>query len=317
MSRRDFLQQVGVVAGAAALAACAPKGFQVTKEPAEEEAVANRFVLGVSTSIFPGQSISEQEYALLGQCGIASVEVGYEQARPALLDPSPHDKLIALVQDGQPPVFSLHAPYEPDRDLSLLDEERRLRAVGHAEQALELASQLGAKLVVIHGSQDPISPGTRVDRLAQARKSLASLVPKANVLNLRLALEMMPPEWLPAGVAEAFDMVEGVDPEVVGFCLDTNHANLTGNLSDIVHALGSRIWNVHLSDNDGLKQRHWMPFEGVIDWKAFLAALDEVNYTGPLHYELDPHPAGPEQGLREIEENFKRLLALMPGGTGD
>ena len=279
--------------------------------------VSNRFALGVSSSIFPGLFISEQEYALLARHQIEAVEIGYEQAGPALSDPGLYDKLVALLQDAHPPVFSLHAPYKPYRDLSFLDEERRLAAVRYAEEALELASLLGAKLVTIHGSQNPISADKRADRRAQARRSLADLVPKAQSLNLRLALEMMPPEWLPAGVAEAFDMVEGLDPEVVGFCLDTNHANLTGDLSEIVHALGPRIWNVHLSDNDGLKQRHWMPFKGVIDWKAFLAALDEVNYTGPLHYELDPHPAGPEQGLREVEENFKRLLALMPGGTGE
>ena len=110
-------------------------------------------------------------------------------------------------------------------------------------------------------------------------------------------------------------MVEGLDPEVVGFCLDTNHANLTGELADIVRALGSRIWNVHLSDNDGLRQKHWMPLKGVIDWEAFLAALPEIDYRGPLHYELDPHPAGPEQGLNEIRENFRQLVALASGGT--
>ena len=315
MSRREFLQQTGVVAVGAALAACIPQGSQVTKEPTEEGTVTDRFVLGVATSIFPGQSISEQEYGLLGQYAIASVEIGYEQGGPALLDPGLYDKLVALVQDAHPPVFSLHAPYRPYRDLSFLDEEIRLAAVRYAEEALELASLLGAKVVVIHGSQGTILPGTRSDRRAQARRSLSDLIPKANSLNLRLALEMMPPEWLPAGVDEALDMVKGLDPEVVGFCLDTNHANLTGDLSDIVHALAPRIWNVHLSDNDGLKQQHWMPFKGVIDWKALLEALADVNYTGPLHYELDPHPAGPEQGLREVEENFKRLLALVPGGT--
>jgi sugar phosphate isomerase/epimerase len=274
--------------------------------------MANRFLLGVSSSIFPGTSISEQEYALLGKYSIASVEIGYEQGGPALLDSSLYGKLVTLIQDAQPPVFSLHAPYKPYRDLSYSDEERRLAAVSYAEEALELASQLGAELVVIHGSQDRISAGTRADRRAQARQSLADLAPKAEELDLRLALEMMPPEWLPAGVDEAFDMVQGLDPKVVGFCLDTNHANLTGDLSEIVHALGPQIWNVHLSDNNGLKQQHWMPFQGVIDWPAFMAALYEVNYIGPLHYELDPHPVGPEQGLQEVKENFDRLLALVP-----
>lgn len=56
-----------------------------------------------------------------------------------------------------------------------------------------------------------------------------------------------------------------------------------------------------------------MPFQAVIDWKAFMVSLCEVNYTGPLVYELDPHPAGARQCLQEINENFARLQALVPG----
>jgi len=273
----------------------------------------HRFVLGVSSGIFPEQSISEQEYALLARYQIAVVEIGYEHAGPALCESRLRDELVALVQDFHPPVFSLHAPYEPDRDISLLNEERRLVAVGYAEEALEMASQLGARVVSIHGSEDPISPSERADRRAQARKSLASLATRAENLNLRLALEMMTPARLPANVAEALDMVESLDSHMVGFCLDTNHANLTGDLPEIVHTLGPRLWNVHISDNDGLKERHWMPFQGVIDWRAFMVSLCEVNYTGPLVYELDPHPAGARQCLHEIKENFARLQALVPG----
>jgi sugar phosphate isomerase/epimerase len=273
-------------------------------------------VLGVSTSIFPGESISEQEYALLERFGFRSVEIGYEHSLPALLQPRLGEYLVALCGHHQPPVFSVHAPYTPDRDLSALDQERRTAAVEHAKAALNLAHRLGARLMVIHASEDPIAAGTRADRLAQARASLAVLLPIARALNLRLAVEMMPPEWLPAGVNEAFDLVYGLDATGLGFCLDTNHANLTGDLTEIVRALGSRLWNVHVSDNDGKKQRHWMPLKGVIDWEALLAVLFEEDYTGPLHYELDVHPAGAEKGLEEICENFEHLVALFHDISG-
>jgi sugar phosphate isomerase/epimerase len=167
-------------------------------------------------------------------------------------------------------------------------------------------------LVVLHGSQEPLASSERAARRAQARQSLAELVPLARRWQVRLALELMPPEWLPAGVEEAFDIVNGLDPAVIGFCLDTNHANLTGDLSHIVRTLGARIWNIHLSDNDGVKQRHWLPFQGVIDWPTLLEALRAVQYEGPLHYELDPHPDGLERGLWEIARNFDRLQALAP-----
>ncbi len=274
--------------------------------------MAHNFVLGVSSSIFPDPSISEQEYALLAHNGFAAVEIGYEQAGPALDDPLLYEKLVAVSRQAQPPLWSLHAPYRPQRDLSVLDEAQRNVAVNHTVNALKLANRLGAKLVVVHGSQEPLTAGERAARRRQARRSLGDLVPHAKQWKMRLALEMMPPEWLPAGVEEAFDMVHDLDPEVVGFCLDTNHADLTGDLPAIVQALGSRIWNIHISDNDGIKQRHWMPMAGVIEWKPLLAALAAVSYQGPLHYELDPHPVSVAQGLAEIAENYRHLLALAP-----
>jgi sugar phosphate isomerase/epimerase len=274
--------------------------------------MSDSFVLGVSSCIFPESDISEQTYALLRQCQIAAIEIGTEHAGPALAERSPCTKLIALADQVSPYIYSLHAPYKPDRDLSLLDEQRRLVAVGHTEAALELASRLGASVVTIHGSEEPILMSERPARREQTRKSLASLVTKASRLNLRLALETMPPEWIPAGVVEAFDAVQGLDPNVIGFCLDTNHSNLTDDLAETVRALGSRIWNVHLSDNDGLNQRHWMPFQGVIDWEALMTSLCEVNYTGPLVYEVNPRPAGIVRGLEDIRDNFERLLSLVP-----
>ena len=95
-----------------------------------------------------------------------------------------------------------------------------------------------------------------------------------------------------------------------GFLPDTSHANLKGDLVEIVRVLGQRLWSVHLSDNDGIDQRHWLPLRGAIDWRALLAVLDEIAHAGPLFYELDPHPEGPERGVAEIAASFAQLLAL-------
>lgn len=268
-------------------------------------------ILGVSSGIFPGSAIAAAEYALFSRYHVVAVEIGYEHASAALADEFLRDHLITLVRSFDPPARSLHAPYT-DCDISVLDEERRQRAVIYLETVLELAVELKIDLVVVHASEEELAAHQRPARCAQARRSLASLTPKARALNLRLAVETMPPEWLPAGVSEAAELVRDLDPDTIGFCLDTNHANLTGDLPTIVRSLGSRLWNVHLSDNDGLRQQHWLPFQGIIDWQAFAESLIAVNYAAPLIYELDPHPAGPGRCLEEIEENFARLETLFP-----
>ena len=63
------------------------------------------FVLGVSTCIFPGESISVQDYALLERFGVLSVEIGYGHTGAALSQPSIREELVALCQDSRPSVF--------------------------------------------------------------------------------------------------------------------------------------------------------------------------------------------------------------------
>ncbi len=268
--------------------------------------------VGISSGTLRASALTARDVELVEQYAIRALEIGYEHAGPALADTNVRAQLVAVLRDVA--VASLHAPYRPERDLSLLDESRRKTAVRHAAEALSLASELGAGLVVLHGSEEKIYPAARHARLDQAHKSLSVLVALAADLDLRLALETLPPAWLPAGSTEAWQMLNGLDPERIGFCLDSNHANLTGDLGAITRSLGPRLWSLHISDNDGIDQRHWMPMRGIIDWRAFLQVLDEVGYAGPFIYELDVFAEGVERGLETIGDNVKKLLQLKTNG---
>jgi len=68
---------------------------------------------------------------------------------------------------------------------------------------------------------------------------------------------------------------------------------------------------LHLSDYDGIDEKHWMPGEGVIDWQAFMLALQEIDYTGPFNYEAKPHGDTPAEKIRDLEANFQMLTALL------
>ncbi|NKB69169.1 MAG: TIM barrel protein [Candidatus Latescibacteria bacterium] len=264
--------------------------------------------LGISSGTITAAPLSPRTYQLAQAHGVRAIEIGYEHTGPALVEAASWQSLAAATRLAQPPIWSVHLPYQPQRDLSALDEDQRRTAAEHAVQGLQLARDLGAGLAVLHASQDPIVPGSRGTRLDRARASLEELTRAARARHLRLAVETMPPQWLPAGLDEAHFLVDHLDPTVTGYCLDPNHANLTGDLGSIIKGLGPRMWSVHLSDNDGLEQRHWMPGQGIIDWPAFIAALQAANYRGPLIYELDPHPEGAEECLREIGANYQALF---------
>ena len=219
---------------------------------------------------------------------VAAVEIGYERSAPALAGHAQRQQMLEDSRGHRGFLRSLHAPYTPDRDLSNLDEARRRTAVANNLAALELTADLQIGIVVLHGSEDPIAEGTRPQRIASSLNSLQQLQEEARNLSVQLAVETMPPEWIPASLDEVAEFADALDPAVVGFCFDVNHSNLNADPAAYIDRFGSRIIAVHISDNDGVKQRHWIPGEGIVDWAAFAAALRRNDVQVPLMYEVEP-----------------------------
>lgn len=110
--------------------------------------------------------------------------------------------------------------------------------------------------------------------------------------------------------SEVERLLEGTDPEVVHWCLDTGHAALAGHEPvDQIRRWGHRLRYVHLKDvrADVVDRFHrerapfaeairWnvfgTPGSGCLDFPAIVAALREVGYTeGWLVVEADQDPS--------------------------
>ncbi len=191
-----------------------------------------------------------------------------------------------LVAEAEMQVWSVHAPFGGGVDLSAPDELARRESVGQIRRAYEVASALGANYVVVHAGVTTGDEDEQQIRLRQSLRSLNCLLKRACQLGVELVVE-----YLPANkprlcndstqIRQILSLCDGIP----GVCLDTNHANLREDLADATRALADWIVTVHLSDNDGEREMHMMPGEGVIDWSEFMDVLDEIDYEGPLVYE--------------------------------
>jgi sugar phosphate isomerase/epimerase len=84
------------------------------------------------------------------------------------------------------------------------------------------------------------------------------------------------------------------DSKHLGVNLDPSHFALYGNdVAWSVRRLGKRVKHVHVKDAFGrpgvFGETFYFPFlgEGVVDWRAFFAALREVDYQGFLSLEFE------------------------------
>ena len=125
-----------------------------------------------------------------------------------------------------------------------------------------------------------------------------------------VAVECLPRTCLCHTAEESLRLLDGLDERLFGVCLDVNHSNLREDVVRAARAYGRRIASTHISDNDGLDERHWLPGKGIIPWRDWVAALAGGGYRGPLIYEVggkafggipdEERPAAVARNLREV-----------------
>ena len=204
---------------------------------------------------------------------------------------------------------TVHAAFGGSLDLSSLDPTVRMAGIEAFSAALDLAVRMQAQIVVVHASAEPIHDEERAARIAEAKRSIRTMAGSAGSAGCRIAVELLPRSCLGNSAWELLALLEDVDPSTAGACLDTNH--LMGNfaaLPDAVRSLGPRLIALHCSDYDGVDEKHWPPLHGVIDWAAFLAALQDVGFSGPLNYEATLEGETPAERLEFLERNYAQLV---------
>jgi sugar phosphate isomerase/epimerase len=246
----------------------------------------------------------------LAEAGVRLIEIHGDQpdTHIDLMNELQVDALAALVGRIPVEVHSVHCafsrPSEDFWDISQLDDTKREAAIRNRVKVLGATAKLRARHMIIH-------PGIEAhgdDRIANCRASLARLAETARNLGVMIAVENLPTGYLGDSVSEMKQVLAGLDPEVVGFCLDTGHAMLgPDEPNDYIRALGDRMIAIHWHGNDGTDDQHLFPGDGRTEWDGFLAALDEVGYDLPITVEaLPPEGMSLSEAARAIRDVLQR-----------
>lgn len=181
-------------------------------------------------------------------------------------------------------VRSFHLPFYPfeTNDVSSLDEDVRQNTIDMHKRYIKAAAAVGIKIFVLHPSAEPIKSEERTLRLENARASINTLAQFADEIGALIAVENLPRTCLGNCSTEINYLTDNSKAKV---CFDTNHL-LTESHESFINNVGSKIIATHISDYDGIDERHWLPGEGIIDWVKLITMLDDIGYSGALLYEL-------------------------------
>ena len=207
-----------------------------------------------------------------------------------------------------------HGPWRyPPREST--PEEIRTR-IDEFKKAIYGTAVIGSPNWVIH----PMMPfGADTEECAEEmieinRNAFREICEYAKTLGITVCLENMPFLNLPiASVGSVVDFVRELGYGNLKICLDTGHSAVFGdNLGDAVRLIGKDLLAaLHVHDNDGKRDAHWRPGEGVIDWIGFTTALKEIDYKGV--YSLECGPNRDMDHPETWEENELKLINTAIG----
>lgn len=196
--------------------------------------------------------------------------------------------------------FQVHAPIA-DMNLGAPVDNIREASLKELFSILESCRRLDIELITIHPGMaivygENIKPKVK----AATSKSLKAIDRKMRELNLKIALENMPPaDWsIGLDLNELLTMIAGTE---IGICFDTGHANVARTVDTFLKE-GYPLINVHIHNNTGAFDEHLVIDKGSLKMGKVIDALKKF-YSGSYIIEARTF----QEGI-ESRNQLKKLL---------
>ena len=212
-------------------------------------------------------------------------------------------------------IIQAHGPWRTPQDAT---EEDRAERFEKMAKSIWGAKILGCKHFVIH----PLMPfgadkDPEPERLWEINYDFMSRLCKIGQQNgIVVNLENMPFSRLSLSCpAEILTFVKNINSEWFKVCLDTGHAAVFGESpGDAVRLIGKEyLGTLHVHDNNGRSDLHWIPYTGVIDWADFAHSLSEIGFEGAVSLETDITQKIPADARELMEISLYRIAAKIAG----
>ena len=177
----------------------------------------------------------------------------------------------------------------PRVDLGAPDSRTWQASVDDLRRCLDWLASAGGTFLVVHpgGLSDPADAPAR--RAALARGLLA-LADHAAGTGLVACVENMPSGVHPGSrMADLAALVVELNRPELALALDTGHAHISADPGSETIAAGRWLRTTHVHDNNGRQDNHLPPGLGTADWDAWGAALNAIDYGGPIMLECIRH----------------------------
>ena len=154
---------------------------------------------------------------------------------------------------------------------------------------------------------------TEIEVKKRVSENVAYLADLLEEKGINLAVETMG-NFYPIGTYSELEWILGeVKRKNLGICIDSGHLLAAGeDPADIIKKADNLLFETHFHDNMGVKKGKDMHLPvgfGATDWLSVQMALDDINYSGPVTFEVGGwmHQESDEKGLEKAIEWWREM----------
>ena len=187
----------------------------------------------------------------------------------------------------------------------------------YVRQNLDLAKTIGGTHVIVHGGFHFSSDVEGRFAASIERLKLAVKLAEERGLELHFENHNLEPEhaeihYIPHTVAEARRFFDVVSSPKLRWACNVGHAMLVPDkFEGFLAAFGAdSIGHVRLHDTNGIFEEHFLPGEGIVDFRHVFSTLHEQGYRGPFTLDF-----GRPETKVEWRDRWAALLDEVTGGA--
>ncbi|MBI5118021.1 sugar phosphate isomerase/epimerase [Candidatus Poribacteria bacterium] len=273
------------------------------------------FEFGLQSDLFWDQ-LGDAEVQAAAKRGFSFFEIWGHIPWFDIYSPTMASEVRLLVETHGMRVRSFHAPCEADWDISSEDEKIRQESVRETILSIENCRRMRGELVVVHAGRNLRAEGESSDnehtrRLKKSIISFQVIQQAARENGVLIAVENLTANEVACPQDRFLELLDSLDPTVVGVCFDSSHANITPGTFEMFQHFRHKIITTHLSDNHGVYDEHRPPFTASIDWSKVLRLLLANGFRGPWLMEVTNGGNDPLEVLAQMELSAKTMKDLL------
>jgi sugar phosphate isomerase/epimerase len=210
------------------------------------------------------------------------------------------DFMPELVRSKRLSVEYVHAPDAACNNLWSGSGQRRSETEKEYSSYIAFCRKHCIPMLVMHVSKSKGEQPSPPNR--HGLEILKQLLKYAEDSNVKIAVEnTQKPEYL--------DYVfSGISSPSLGLCYDSSHDFLySPHPGLLLKQWGHLLFATHISDNDGLFDRHWLPKEGTIAWDIVKKNFPLASYNGSLTLEIFPKDPNDEPASSFLRKAYDRI----------